>query len=157
MRMRGTRTPSLLAIAALALTLLSLVACAAFVVAPMTNDLICSGGEKGAMSEFPHHGGAQPGWESNLKVTGGCTATYAAGARPEEVREYYHERLTERGWAVELGPDNSFPIHLEARRGRLAFFLNFIDPEMEDFAGTETGDALQPGQTLVGIQGGNRD
>ena len=149
MRMRGTGTPGLLAIAVMALILASLVAGAAFVVAPMSNDLICSGGEKGAMSEFAHHGGARPVWESNPKTTGGCTATYAAGARPEEVREYYRERLTERGWAVELGPDNSFPIHLEARRGGLTYFLNF--------AGTETDDALKPGQTRVGIGGGTRD
>ncbi|HEV2107781.1 MAG TPA: hypothetical protein VGR16_05920, partial [Thermomicrobiales bacterium] len=41
----------------------------------MGNDLICSKTERRPMSEFPHYDGAEPKWESNLKITGGCTTS----------------------------------------------------------------------------------
>jgi len=80
-------------------------------------------------------------------VTGGCTTTYVAEAAAEDVRDYYRGQLARRGWTVEVGPVNSFPVHLGAHRGDLAYFLNF--------AGADTDEALAPGQTRVVIYGGH--
>jgi hypothetical protein len=91
----------------------------------MGNDLVCSTAERRAMSEFPQFDGAEPSWESNLKISGGCTTSYTVQAAPEEVRAYYRGRLEQSEWMVQVGPANSFPIHLEAERDGLRYFLMF--------------------------------
>lgn len=95
---------------------------------PIWNDVFCSAAEKRAMSEFAHFDGAEPEWESNAKVTGGCTTTFTVDGSPDEVRTDYDENLSRNGWSVELGPDNSFPLHLEADRDNLGYFLMFEGP-----------------------------
>jgi len=123
----------------------------------MGNDLVCSGAETRAMSEFPHYDAAQPEWESNLKITGGCTTTYTVQASPDAVRAYYHERLSQGGWTVRLGPANSFPIHLEADRDGLGYFLMFEGADSSAASQQEQDiDALRSGQTRVSIMGGHR-
>ena len=146
-----------------------LLGCIGILAITMGNDLICSTTEERAMSEFLHYDGVEPDWESNLKITGGCTTSYTADANPEEVRAYYRKHLEERGWSVIVGPSNSFPIHLEAERDGLRYVLRFEggDPfalareEQVLRAGTPIvmqfdGFELRPGQTRVSITGGHR-
>jgi len=40
------------------------------------------------MSEFPHFNGAEAEWESNFKITGGCSTSYMAEAEPPEVLSF---------------------------------------------------------------------
>ncbi len=142
---------------------------------PIWNDFFCSAAEKRAMSGLPHFNGVEPEWESNLKITGGCTTTFTVEAEPEEVRAYYQERLSRNGWSVEVGPDNSFPIHLEADRDDLGYFLMFEGPDpsgplsreqvqkqkngqAQDLEQQEAQEhaAVEPGTTRVSIQGGQQ-
>lgn len=142
---------------------------------PIWNDFFCSAAEKRAMSEFPHFDGAKPKWESNAKITGGCTTTFTVDGSPDEVRAYYEESLSRNGWSVEVGPDNSFPIHLEADRDDLGYFLMFEGPDQADplsreqvqkQKGVQTEDAAQqevpehgavePGKVRVSISGGQQ-
>ncbi len=129
------------------LALIPLVAGVALAGWRMSNDFVCSGSEKRAISEFSHYEGAQPVWESNFKITGGCTGTYSATAAPETLRDYYVELLAQHGWTVEEGPDNSSPLYLEARRDGLRYFLHFFDTDMDE--------TVRPGKTSVGIMGGH--
>lgn len=137
--------------------------------AMMGNDFICSKAERRAMSEFPHYGGVDPAWESNFKITGGCTTNYTTKADPATVMAYYHDHLRQRGWTVAAGEANSFPIYFEADRGDLRYFLMFegTDPfaplEVNEVikAGTplamESEEvALEPGQVRVSISGGHQ-
>jgi hypothetical protein len=49
---------------------------AGFVALQVGNDFYCSRGERKAMSEFPHFDCAEVDWESNFKITGGCTTSH---------------------------------------------------------------------------------
>jgi hypothetical protein len=122
------------------------------------------------MSEFPHYDGAEPDWEANFLITGGCTSSYTADADPYDIRAFYQERFHQNGWTVTLGPSNSFPIHLEAKRDDVRYSLMFDNgapytrervegvlkagtPIVKEFDGFE----LEPGQTRVSITGGHSD
>lgn len=134
------------------------------------NDLYCSGSESGAFSEFPHYADARPDWESNFKISGGCTAAYTIEADASDVRDYYREALAQRGWAVSEGPPNSSPLFLIATREDLDFSLNFataslplttdggeaLREKQRQAAEGVDENALRPGQTLVSIAGGHR-
>ena len=137
--------------------------------ATMGNDFICSKAERRAMSEFPHYGGANPEWESNFKIIGGCSTLYTVQAVPEEVRTYYQDQLRQRGWTIIPGEANTFPIYFEAERGDLRYFLMFEGPD--PFAPVQGVDvlkggtplatepeevAVEPGQVRVSISGGHR-
>ncbi len=123
----------------------------------MGNDLVCSETEQRAMSEFPHYDAAEPEWDSNAKITGGCTTSYTVQAESDEVRTYYQERLSQSGWTVRLGPVNTFPIYLEADRDDLGYYLMFEGADSFDPSNQEQeGDVLRPGQTRVSISGGHR-
>jgi hypothetical protein len=89
----------------------------------MANDFICSKNEHRVMSEFPHYDGAEPGWDANLLITRGCTSSYTVDSDPHDIRAYYQEHLQRYGWTVTLGPANTFPIHLEAERDDVRYFL----------------------------------
>ncbi len=135
--------------------------------AMMGNDFICSKDERRAMSEFPHFDDADPDWESNFKITGGCSTNYTTKADPAAVMTYYQDHLRQRGWTMTAGEPNSFPIYFEADRVDLRYFLMFegADP----FApapgneviksGTplamESEFGLEPSQTRVSISGGH--
>lgn len=144
---------------------------------PIWNDFFCSAAEKRAMSEFAHFDGAKPKWESNAKVTGGCTTTFTVDGLPDEVQAYYEENLSREGWSVEVGPDNTFPIYLEADRDDLGYFLMFEGPDLadpltreqvqkqkgvqvqaQDAAQQEVPEhgAVEPGKVRVSIQGGQQ-
>jgi len=142
---------------------------------PIWNDFFCSAAEKRAMSEFPHFDGAKPKWDSNLKVTGGCTTTFTVVGSPDEVHAYYEETLSRNGWSAEVGPDNTFPIYLEADRDDLGYFLMFEGPDLagpltqeqvQKQKGVQAQDAAQqevpehgvvdPGKVRVSIQGGQQ-
>ncbi len=123
----------------------------------MGNDLVCSETEQRAMSEFPHYDATEPEWDSNAKITGGCTTSYTVQADPDEVRTYYQERLGQGGWTVRLGPANTVPSYLEADRDDLGYFLMFEGANSFDPSNQEQGgDVLGPGQTRVSISGGHR-
>ncbi len=142
---------------------------------PIWHDLLCGKAEKQVMAKFPHFGGVEPDWEANFKITGGCTTSFVVEATPEEVRAFYQERLTRSGWSVQAGPDNSFPMQLEADHEDLRFSLMFEGAESagpltqeqvekqkqaQDQAATagatcpDCAPELQPGQTRVSISGG---
>jgi hypothetical protein len=136
----------------------------------MANDVICSKNEQRVMSEFPHYDGAEPDWEANFPITGGCISSYTADADPYDIRAHYQERFQQNGWTVTLGSSNSFPIHLEAKRDDVRYFLMFDngDPYTRERgegvlkAGTPIvmeldGFELRPGQTGVSISGGHGD
>jgi hypothetical protein len=136
----------------------------------VANDFICSKNERRVMSEFPHYDGADLDWEADLLITEGCTTSYTADADPYDIRAYYQERFQQNGWTVTLGPSNSFPIHLEAKRDDVRYFLMFDngDPYPRERAegvlkrGTPIvmefdGFELEPGQTRVSISGGHGD
>lgn len=126
---------------------IALVGCVSVGAAMMGNDFICSKAEQQAMSEFPHYDGADPDWESNFKITGGCTTTYTTRADPEAVRTYYRDHLRQRGWTVTAGSANTFPIYCEAERGDLGYFLMFegADP----FAPAQGEEAIKAGTQIV--------
>jgi hypothetical protein len=116
-----------------------------------SNDFVCSDAERRAMSEFPHYDGATPDWESNAKITGGCTTSYIVTAQPEEALAHYREQLAQRGWTIIDAPANTFPIYVEANREELRYFLMFEGAGQE-----QEGPGLQPDQTRVSISGGHR-
>jgi hypothetical protein len=107
-----------------------LVTVVGFVALQVGNDFHCGGGERKAMSEFPHYGGAEPRWESNFKVTGGCTTSYTVEAELPVVLSYYQEHLRQRGWSVTEPAANSFPSFFQAERGPLRFYLGFEESQI---------------------------
>ena len=117
------------------------------VVALSSNDVRCSKTEQRAMAEFAHYDGAAPAWESNPKITGGCTASFTVGAEPGTVMAWYQEQLLGHGWTVQPAPANTFPTYVEAERDGLRYMLMFEGPT--DGAELE----VQPGQTRVTISG----
>jgi hypothetical protein len=146
-----------------------------FVVVQVGNDFHCSGTERGAMSEFPHFGGAEADWESNFKITGGCTTSYTAEAELPEVLSYYQEHLGARGWAVSEPLANSFPSSFHAERGELRFSLQFEGSQVAQLEGWPPAEAsaraeqirreeanadflgVKEGYTRVSISGGHRN
>lgn len=98
----------------------------AFLAVQFGNDFRCGGAEQQAMSEFPHFNDAQADWESNAKITGGCTASFVVDAETDDVLAYYRDHLSDRGWTLQDGPANSMPVPLLAERDRFRFHLNFF-------------------------------
>ena len=127
------------------------------------------------MSEFPHYGGAEPVWETNAKISGGCTTSFTVEASVAEVYSYYQEHLHQRGWTLQEGPANSSPLYLLADRDGIHADLNFHYPPplerygpVDDPATRERMRVAQereqvscptcpkPGQTQVSISGGQQ-
>ena len=152
-----------------------LIAVAGFVAVQVGNDFYCSGSERKAMSEFPHFEGAEADWESNFKITGGCTTSYTAEAELPEVLSYYQEQLRQRGWAVSEPLANSFPSSFNAERGGLRFSLQFEGSQMGQLQGRPPAEAtalaeklradernadflgVKEGETRVSISGGHKE
>ncbi|MEO6399099.1 MAG: hypothetical protein ABIP13_11570, partial [Tepidiformaceae bacterium] len=158
------------------LAAIPLVAVVGFVVLQSGNDFHCGRGERKAMSEFPHYDGAEAHWESNFKITGGCTTSYTVEAELPVVLSYYQEHLRQRGWAVTEPAANSFPSSLQAERGPLRFYLGFEESQISSLArlGYPPAEAtalakrlraqqadvkflgVKEGQTRVSISGGHK-
>lgn len=135
-----------------------------------SNDARCDQAEQEAISGFPHFDGALPEWESNVKITGGCTTSFVVTAGSDEVLAYYQQQLTRQGWTVQPPAPNSYPPALQVERDGFQFFLMFEGLPSTDVTGEDViivkagtpvvpeADALdvEDGVTRVSISGGRQ-
>jgi hypothetical protein len=117
---RGTKRIIMVAVA-IPLILLGILAVG------MNIDDVCSPAEQRAIAEPLNPDGPDLQWESNVKVTGGCTTSYIVNGAPGEVRASYRDLLHRNGWSVTVGPAYSFPLHLATEHDGLTYFLMFED------------------------------